>query len=201
MQIYIDESGSIVGLDGPYFILAALILTDNLQIERCIKKIRKKKIKKRYKETSELKFHSSDDVMKRRIIECIGKTNNDICYAVLHKHERSEVDPQTIYNNVCKQLVYGIINNYGVSGQVEVIIDKFLYGAQRTAFNEYMADRSGITVPATLGEIKVTHVDSKACPFIQAVDFVAGAINRKYRDNDDLYYQKIQHRIVLSMDF
>ena len=64
-----------------------------------------------------------------------------------------------------------------------------------------MADRSGMVVPAKLGEIKVTHVDSKACPYIQAVDFIAGAINRKYRDNDDLYYQKIQHKIALSLDF
>lgn len=200
MRIYIDESGSIVGLDDPYFVLAALILTDDLQIERCIKDIKRKKIKKKYKQTSELKFHASDDVIKRRIIECIGRTNNDICYVVLHKHGRSNVDPQAIYNNICKQLVYGVINNYGVSGQVAVFIDRFLYGTHRTAFNEYMADRSGMTVPATLGEIKVTHVDSRTCPYIQAVDFVAGAVGRKYRDGDDIYYQKIQNRITFSLD-
>ena len=39
-----------------------------------------------------------------------------------------EVEPQLIYNEVCKQLIYKIINNYGMSGQVEVIIDKSLYG-------------------------------------------------------------------------
>jgi len=209
MQIYLDESGSIVnGLvvnssgSVPYFVLAALVLREDLPIKRCIKDIRRKKIKKRYKQTSELKFNDSDDTIRRRILECIGRTNNDIGYAVLYNSKiQHEVEPQLIYNEICRQLAYKIANNYGVSGQVEVIIDKSLYGAQRTAFNAHMADRSGIIVPATLGEVKVTHVDSKACPCIQAVDFIAGAINRKYRDNDDLYYQKIQHKIALSLEY
>lgn len=84
---------------------------------------------------------------------------------------------------------------------MDIVIDKSLYGAQRTAFNAHMADRSGLMIPATMGEVKITHVDSKACPYIQAVDFIAGAIYRKYRDNDDLYYQKIQHKIVLSLEY
>lgn len=64
-----------------------------------------------------------------------------------------------------------------------------------------MVDRSGMVVPVTLEEIKITHVDSKACPYIQAVDFIAGAINRKHRDNEDLCYQKIQHKMALSLEY
>ena len=209
MRVYLDESGSIVnGLMAnasesvPYFVLAALVLREDLPIKRCIKDIRKKNIKKRYQKTSELKFNDSDDPIKRRILECIGRTNNDIGYALLRNSDiQHEVEPQLIYNEVCKQLTYKIINNYGMSGQVEVIIDKSLYGIQRAKFDAHMADRSGMVVPATLGDIKVTHVDSKACPCIQAVDFIAGAINRRYRDGDDRYYQKIQHKIATRLDF
>lgn len=209
MQVYLDESGSIVnGLVAkasesvPYFVLAALILREDLPIKRCIKQIRQKKIKKRYQKTSELKFNDSDDLIKRRILECIGRTNNDIGYAVLCNLDiQHEVEPQLIYNEVCRQLVYKIINKYGLSGQVEVIMDKSLYGIHRANFDAYMADRSGMIVPASLGEIRVAHVDSKACPYIQAVDFIAGAINRMYRDGDDLYYKKIQHKIDLSFNF
>jgi len=50
-------------------------------------------------------------------------------------------------------------------------------------------------------EPKITHADSQACPFIQSVDFVAGAINRKYRKNEDLYFKMIQHRIVTVLDY
>ncbi len=208
MQIYLDESGSIVnGLvpkafeSVPYFVLAALVLREDLTVRRCIKDIRKK-IKKKYQKTSELKFNDSDAPIKRRILECIGRTNNDIGYAVLcNSTIRHEVEPQLVYNEICRQLTYKIINNYGTSGKVEVIMDKSLYGTQRANFDAHMADRSGIVVPDSLGEIKVTHVDSKACPHIQAVDFIAGAINRKYRDGDEFYYQKIQHNIVLSLDY
>jgi len=48
MQIYLDESGSIVnGLipkaseSTPYFVLAALVLREDLPIKRCIKDIRR----------------------------------------------------------------------------------------------------------------------------------------------------------------
>jgi len=123
MRVYLDESGSIVnGLVAnasesvPYFVLAALVLREDLPIKRCIKDIRKKKIKKRYKKTSELKFNDSDDPIKMRILECIGRTNNDIVYALLRNSDiQHEVEPQLIYNEVCKQLTYKIINNYGMS--------------------------------------------------------------------------------------
>lgn len=209
MQIYIDESGRIVnGLVAnasesvPYFVMAALVLREGLPIKRCIKDIRQRKIKKRYRKTSELKFHDSDESIRRRILECIGRTSNNIGYAILYNSKiQHEVEPQLIYNEICRQLTYKIANNYGVSGQMEIIIDKSFYGPQRAAFNARMADRTGMIVPATLGEIKVTHVDSKACPYIQAVDFIAGAINRKFRNNDDHYYQKIQHKIDLSLEY
>jgi len=209
MQIYLDESGRIVnGLDAgasktvPYFVLAALVLREALPVKRCIKDIRNKIIKKRYHMTSELKFNASDDNIKRRILECIGETNNDIVYTILSNSKiQHEVEPQLIYADICKRLIYKIINNYGLSGQVDVIIDRSLYGTKRTAFNAHLMDKTGVEVPATMGSLNIAHVDSQTCPYIQAVDFIAGAINKKYRDNDDLYYQKIQHKITLNFEF
>ena len=96
MRVYLDESGSIVnGLVAnasesvPYFVLAALVLREDLPVKRCIKNIRQKKIKKRYKKTSELKFNDSDGPIRRRILECIGRTNNDIGYALVRTQTSS----------------------------------------------------------------------------------------------------------------
>lgn len=208
MQIYIDDSGNIVnGLrreaseSVPYFVLAAVVSRENLSIERCIKNIRRT-IRKKERETSELKFNNCTGPTRRRILQCIGRTDNDIVYALLSNSKiQHEVEPRLIYNDICKQLVYTIVNHYGASGQVDVIIDKSLYGAQRAKFDACMADKTGMEVPINMGEIKVSHVDSQACPFIQAVDFVAGAINRKYRDNDDLYFQMIQNRIATILNY
>ena len=35
----------------------------------------------------------------------------------------------------------------------------------------------------------------------QATDFIAEAIARKYRDNDYLYYNMIQHKIIMAFEF
>ena len=138
MQIYIDDSGNIVnGLrreaseSVPYFVLAAVVSRENLSIERCIKNIRRT-IRKKDKGDLRVKVQQLHWSYKRRILQCIGKTNNDIGYALLSNSKiQHEVEPRLIYNDICKQLVYKIINNYGASGQVDVIIDKSLYGAQR----------------------------------------------------------------------
>lgn len=207
MEIYLDESGNLGRLGAraskadPYFVIAALIVREDLPIERCIKDIRRRKIKKRYKVRSELKFSNSDEIIRRRILECIGRTNNDIAYALLRKYQVDEDlrdKPQVVYNYLCKQLLYRIISKYGITGTINIIVDRSLYGVQRANFNDYVEGRIGVHIPAN---VEVTHVDSKQCPCVQAIDFVAGAISRKYRDDDDLYYQKIHHRISIALDF
>lgn len=207
MKIYLDESGNLGGLganaseEDPYFVLAAMMVREDLPLRRCIKKIRQRKIKKQYKKASELKFSNSDNAIRRRVLECIGETDNDIAYALLRKGqvERELQDkPQIVYNYLCKQLLYKIISKYQIGPLAEIIVDKSLYGVQRDNFNDYVGGKIGKGMSAA---IEVTHVDSKQCPCVQAVDFVAGAISRKYRTGDDRYYLKIEQRIAIALDF
>jgi hypothetical protein len=207
MKIYLDESGNFGGLganaskEDPYFVLAALMVREDLPIMRCVKNIRRRKIKKKYKKTSELKFSNSDDNIRRKVLECIGKTDNDVAYALLRKcqvNEGLQDKPQIVYNYLCKQLLYRIIGKYQAVALVEIIVDKSFYGVQRENFNDYLEGRIGRGISVDIG---VTHVDSKQCPCVQAVDFVAGAISRKYRDDDDSYFLKIEPRIAIALDF
>ena len=66
------------------------------------------------------------------------------------------------------------------------------YGAAQERFDNYLAD-------SLMRSINVSHLDSKQCPCLQATDFIAGAIARKYRDNDYLYYNMIQHKIIMVL--
>lgn len=207
MKIYLDESGNLGGLganasdDDPYFVLAVLIVRDELSVKRCIRKIRKNKIKKKYKKMSELKFSNSDDNIRRRVLGCIGKTDNDVAFAILRKgqvNESLQDKPQIVYNYICKQLLSRIIGKYAKNGPVELIVDKSLYGIQRDNFNDYVEGRIGQRIST---EIEVTHVDSRQCLCVQAVDFLAGAIGRKYRYEDGRYYAKIEHSITIGLDF
>jgi len=137
MKIYLDESGNLGGLganaseEDPYFVLAAMMVREDLPLRRCIKKIRQRKIKKQYKKASELKFSNSDNAIRRRVLECIGETDNDIAYALLRKGqvERELQDkPQIVYNYLCKQLLYKIISKYQIGPLAEIIVDKSFYG-------------------------------------------------------------------------
>ena len=205
MKVYLDESGNLGGLgskvseEDPYFVLAALVTREDAPIRRCIKDVRQT-LKKKYKVKSELKFNESDDPSKRRILECVAKTNSDIAYVFVRKDQAAlltfylGVEPQVLYNDICKQLLQRVIPNYEFKGAVEIVIDRFLYGDAQDRFDNYLT--SGL-----MRSINVSHLDSKQCPCLQAVDFIAGAIARKYRDNDDLYYSKIQNKITMAFEF
>ena len=70
MEIYLDESGNlgglgVQGLKDPYFIIAVFIVREDLPIKRCIKDIRRRKIKKKYKVISELKLSNSGDNLEK----------------------------------------------------------------------------------------------------------------------------------------
>jgi hypothetical protein len=205
MKVYIDESGNLGGLgskvseEDPYFVLAALIAREDAPIKRCIRDVRQT-LKKKYRVKSELKFNESDDPSKRRILECVAKTNSDVAYVFLHKDQGTllslyhDIEPQVLYNDLCKQLLHRVILEYEFKGSVEIVIDRFLYGDAQERFDNYLAN-------GLMRSINVSHLDSKQCPCLQAVDFIAGAIARKYRDNDDLYYNKIQHKITMAFEF
>ena len=170
-----------------------------MPIRRCIKDVRQT-LRKKYKVKSELKFKESDDPSKRRILECVAKTDNDIAYVFLRKDQVDlltpylGVEPQVLYNDLCRELLHVVIHKYELKGAVEIVIDRFLYGDARKRFDNYLADN-------LMRSINVSHLDSKQCPCLQAVDFIAGAIARKYRDNDDLYYNKIQNNIKIAFEF
>jgi hypothetical protein len=90
--------------------------------------------------------------------------------------------------------LYGVIHKYEFPQEaVEIVIDRFLYGAAQKRFDNYLAD-------GLMRSINVSHLDSKQCPCLQATDFIARAIARKYRDNDYLYYNKIQHKIIMALE-
>jgi len=70
--------------------------------------------------------------------------------------------------------------------------------SRKNSYIHYVEGQIGVRIPAS---IDVSHVDSKQCPCVQAIDFVASEISRKYRDNDDRYFQKIQNRVSVALDF
>ena len=208
-MIYLDESGDL-GF-GPraskYFVLAAIITHDPEHVRRCIKRVRQQKLPKKYKTIPELKFHNSSQTIRDRILGCVARSDADIAYAVLRKHqvyERLKKQHPILYNYISGSLIAKIITTYQLEGTVKIFVDKSLYGFQRDHFDNYLSWKACIDNKSKDLDIippEIIHIDSRQDRCIQAVDFVAGAINQMYSIDNASYYKKIEPRISILMDF
>jgi hypothetical protein len=209
VKIFIDESGDLGFTEraSSYFIIAALIVHDPLAIRRCFAKIRRNKLRKKYRELPEFKFNNSGVEIKKTILSCIASADVDIAYCVLRKeqvylHLRS--NHQIVYNYLTGSLISHIIQRFSAGGDVEIIVDKSLNGIQREAFDQYLVyktfEKNQSYDPAAI-RINIDHVDSMREPCIQAADFIAGALHYYYRNNDDMYSGIINDKIAMAFDY
>ena len=209
MKIYIDESGDLGFTEkaSPYFVIAALIVHEPLAIRRCFAKIRRNKLRKKYRELPEFKFNNSSPEIKKRILACIASADVDIAYCVLRKeqvypHLRS--NHQIVYNYLTGSLISHIIQRFSIFGDVEITVDKSLNGIQREAFDQYLVyktfEKNQTFDPAAI-RIDIEHADSRTEPCIQAADFIAGALHYYYRTDDATYSSIINPKVTLAFDY
>lgn len=209
VDVYIDESGDI-GFgerSSPYFVIAALIVQEPLQIERCFSKIRKNRLKKKYRELPELKFNNSDTVIKRRVLECLAHSNIEFWCSVLRKdqlYEHLRKQPQIVYNYLTGSLIEKMYFHYWPFYEINIIVDKSLNGIQKDLFDQYivyktMEQTTPIVEP--LVPPNIVHRDSRREPCIQAADFIAGAVHRKYRQADESCFLIIQDKCLQIFDY
>jgi len=208
-MIYLDESGDL-GF-GPraskHFILAAVIARNPSEVGRCIKRVREQRLPKKYKQIPELKFHNSSQTIKERVLDCMARTDTDIAYAVLRKHqvyERLKNKQKILYNYIVGSLLLKIITEYQIEGKAKVIVDKSLYGLEKDHFDNYLTWKTCMgnhLEDLNVEPPDIIHVDSRSDRCIQVADFVAGAISHKYSSGEDHYYDKIKSRISISIDF
>jgi hypothetical protein len=209
VKIYIDESGDL-GFSqkaSEYFIIAAVIVYDHLAIHRCFAKIRRNKLKKKYKELPEFKFNNSGPEIRKRILSCIASADIDIAYCVLRKEQvypHLRKSHQIVYNYLTGSLISHIIQRYPMDGDVDITVDKSLNGIQCEAFDQYLVykifEKNHVNDLASI-PIQIEHIDSRREPCIQAADFVAGALHYYYRTNDDTFSGIIENKIQVALDY
>jgi len=208
IHIYLDESGDLgfSSKSSKYFVVAALLPKDRLRIEKCITKVRKERLPNKYKKISELKYHNSDNIIRRRILQCISNTETGIAYAVLRKrqvHENLRNKPHILYNFLCGSLIGNIFRKYHINTKVNIIVDRSLTGIKREAFDEYIGYRALMNKTEMFNPnyLEISHVDSSQEKCIQAVDFVVGAIARNYEREESIFYDIIDKNVDIALDF
>lgn len=79
-----------------------------------------------------------------------------------------------------------------------------LNGSQQSKYNEDLTSKlmeyPGIEIDNP-ELISIVHVDSKSDVCIQAVDFIAGAINSKYCSDESEYYTQIKDKMILELNY
>lgn len=209
MNIYIEESGDLGFSSNStgFFVVGAVISNDDVCFGRCFKKARESLGKKK-RDITELKCYNSSKVIKRRIYECLSKCNIEIGYSILRKsqvYERLQNEQSKLYNYLIGSLILKTLEHYTPDESVNIIIDKSQYNYSRAQFDEYLSDKflfNGFHELINYDMIQISHIDSMKSHGIQAADFIAGCVFRKYRDNDDNDYSKyFEHKTVVALDY
>lgn len=192
--IFLDESGDLgfTPDSSKYFVVACICVDQEKTTNRCIKTVRQG-LSKKYKKT-ELKFSNSSDHTRRRVLECLVGKDISISYLALHKpwidsHLRDK--KVIIHNYMVAQLLSELLNKT-LTNRAIIVIDKFLPYKKINDFNSYI----DFKIPV---KVDIRHESSNSSHGIRAVDFVAGAIHRRYR-GDSRFYTLISDKVDLSLD-
>lgn len=154
-------------------------------------------MKKTIKNLPEIKANNSTNEIRNAVLKDISKINLSIYSHIQNKSNIVEgsMDTKEFYNNVALK----VISRIAIKNKIfEIIVDKSKSKKERAVFNSMVTDE--INKVKSFIEIKITHLDSKNSPALQAVDFISWAIFRKYEKKDTTFYDIIKGRIVSEIN-
>ena len=197
MYIFLDESGDLgfSKKSQQYFVIAILITKDKKPIENCIKRVRQRKLPKKYKRIPELKFRNSNRIIRKSVLKCLSKRDVEISYILLNKrrvYRRLQDKKNIVYNYITSFLLQKVLSEE--SDKIEFVVDRLYTKKNREEFNSYINYKIRRVLRRTI-KISIEHKNSEEERCLQAVDFVAGAIYRKYVFDDESYYSIIRDKI------
>ncbi|HJH25901.1 MAG TPA: hypothetical protein C5S37_03805 [Methanophagales archaeon] len=197
MYIFLDESGDLgfSKKSQQYFVIAILITKDKKPIENCIKRVRQRKLPKKYKRIPELKFRNSNRIVRKSVLKCLSKRDVEISYILLNKrriYRRLQDKKNIVYNYITSFLLQKVLSEE--SDKIEFVVDRLYTKRNREEFNSYINYKIQTELRRTI-KISIEHKNSEEERCLQAVDFVAGAIYRKYVFDDESYYSIIRDKI------
>ncbi|MCX6800630.1 MAG: DUF3800 domain-containing protein [Candidatus Diapherotrites archaeon] len=192
--IFVDESGDLGKHGSNYFVIACLSTGDPRPIERIVKKVRERRLKRKMREITELKANSSNQEIRIDVLKRLVKCECKIDLIIIDKKQVTEQlygAKNKLYNYVFGVLVEEMDFQ---KLKIEIVIDKKDSNRLlREDLDQYIYKK--IKETHLCENVKITHMPSYANKALQIVDFVAWAAHRKYSFNDDLYYKIIEPKI------
>ncbi len=197
LYMFMDESGDLGRLGSRYFNISAMITANPKPIQNKMKHIRERRLKKKLAKLPRLKANNSDEAVRRIVLEAISAMDCRLATIV--------VDKQKIYPYLYEKKVklYNyiagiLLQTMGIEESEKV---EFIYAKRetnkllRSDFEGYMGQKFKEAFPQrTLHITGMYEYEDRA---LQAVDFVAWAVNRKYSLGDDSYFRIIENKTTV----
>jgi len=204
MYIFLDESGGVGFSDGSskYLVIALVVTRDRKELEYPIKRVRGRILKKKLRELPEIKASDSSPRIKKKVLEGLAKRNIEIHSIICNKSKvRSHLrrNKRALYNYICRLIVEPTVLDMG--GEINLIVDKRTKRRSiRRGFDIYLLEmikkKQFFMADDHKVNIKITHKESCNDRALQATDFIANAIFRKFEHQDTQYYDVIKEKIT-----
>ena len=190
--MFMDESGDLGKLGHRYFVIGVLCTVNPKPIYNCIKRIRQRKLKNKLKELSEIKANNSSNPIRKKVLNDLMKLDCEFHIILVDKTMvRSYLfdKKNKLYNYIAGLLMDHIPMKYK---KINLIIDKKDTNAfLRNDFDSYLKEYK---TPWNK-QIEIKHLESHQNRGLQAVDFIAWSVHRKFNLNDDSFLEIIKPKI------
>jgi hypothetical protein len=199
-HIIIDESGNLSStVRSPrHFVLAALCVRNDRQVQRIPRNVRKK-FSKKINIGVELKHTKENEVVSTFILSSLASLDVNIHWVALRKSYKKEMEWYRAY----EALSYILLRELTVAENAlryYIFVDRISKKSSHMASYVAMVDQifSSADVQKTTPLINIKFVDSRLEPAMQVHDFVVGSIFRSLEWDDYTHLDIIKDKVVFG---
>ena len=204
IYIYLDERGNL-GFDlkkvkpSNYFVIACIRIDDeetNKRLNRIIKRVRLRHLKKQYKEKPELKFSNTSPDIRKQVLKSVANENIKVYCLIANKKnikKHLQEDKTLLYSLLIKTLFEDTFKQLK-KDKLVIFMDRMLSQSNQEIFKTYILTQHEDLL-YKIPKIDITHDNSMLNQGLQVADFIVGAIALKYETNNLEYYEIIKRVI------
>lgn len=183
--VLIDESGRLADRADRIITLAAITAKTLVGLDKIIPKV-KKKIPLKGKRLAEIKFSTTGEKTRIRVLKEIVTCDLSIFILVINKEGRRIPDTPENYSLLVARLLRMALQDF--PSIKHIVIDKhFTWVRQREKFNDLLQKR-------LRKKVFIEHLDSQQNTIVSLPDFVAGAVRMDARGQPE-YKEIISKRV------
>lgn len=194
---YLDESPALS--DNALFFCVDIISTSDKisrRLQNIVKRARKRTVKKKLKSLSELKFHNSDERTRAYVLKAIAEQDVKIVVVVIDKEGRKVKDTPLNYGIAVGATITQCLSVYPV---LNLTLDKkFTKEGQEAEFLRIVQETVETLAPKNKSIVFNPPKDSKEDILLQLADFVVGAMQAKYNNQESHYAGIIKAKISVE---